>query len=56
MTALYDWEPLNPDELALKEHDEVEVQGVEDSSWATGLNSRTGKVGVFPRNYCTPIA
>ena len=51
--ALYDYEPSKPDELALRELDVVEILNIIDDGWANGKNTRTGKTGMFPRNYCT---
>lgn len=46
--ALYDYEPRDDDELALREGDIVQVTKVEDE-WTTGLLN--GKTGMFPTNY-----
>lgn len=55
ITALYDYEAANPDELNFAENDTLEVMSVVDEGWANGRNTRTGKTGLFPRNYCDPF-
>ena len=52
--VLFDYTPVESDELELKVND-VLIVGPNDRSdggWCSGTNQRTGKVGVFPMNYC----
>ena len=56
VAALYDYEAANPDELTFGESDTIEVTSVVDEGWASGRNTRTGKTGLFPRNYCDPFS
>lgn len=49
VTALYDFEAANPEELQLHEGDVIIVTKKDDSGWWEG--SLNGKVGIFPANY-----
>lgn len=49
VTALYDFEAVNPEELQLNEGDVIIVTKKDDSGWWEG--SLNGKVGIFPANY-----
>ncbi|XP_070489994.1 uncharacterized protein [Chironomus tepperi] len=49
--AVYNYRPVNSDELELKEGDLVYVLEQCDDGWYVGTNSRTGFFGTFPGNY-----
>ncbi|CEG76507.1 Putative CAMK/CAMKL/BRSK protein kinase [Rhizopus microsporus] len=49
VTALYDFEAVNPEELQLREGDVIIVTKKDVSGWWEG--SLNGKVGIFPANY-----
>jgi len=51
MTALYDYNGSDDNELTFKANDEVEVMQTDDSGWWSGKLVKTGKVGVFPSNF-----
>jgi predicted ferric reductase len=53
--AIYDYEPLSTDELALKEGDMVSVEDRDPSGWWTGTNQTTKQRGLFPKNYVVLI-
>ncbi|KAJ1566831.1 hypothetical protein HK405_008242, partial [Cladochytrium tenue] len=44
----FDYEPQQPDEMALAPGDYVEVSVSYDDGWATGKNLTTGRIGTFP--------
>ena len=52
--AIFDYEPMEKDELELRVNDVIEVKATDrsDGGWSSGTNTRTGKFGVFPLNYC----
>lgn len=52
--AIFDYEPMEKDELELKVNDIIEVKTTDrsDGGWSSGTNTRTNKFGVFPLNYC----
>ncbi|KAL7051993.1 hypothetical protein ACKWTF_004717 [Chironomus riparius] len=49
--AVYNYRPVNSDELELREGDLVYVLEQCDDGWYVGTNSRTGFFGTFPGNY-----
>ncbi|CAG0900909.1 unnamed protein product [Darwinula stevensoni] len=49
--ALYDYLPVNEDELELREGDVVYVLEKCDDGWYVGTSQRTGLFGTFPGNY-----
>ncbi|KAJ3097993.1 Vinexin, partial [Phlyctochytrium planicorne] len=46
--VVYDYEPMQPDELLLTPGDLVEVSVEYDDGWGTGKNLSTGRIGTFP--------
>ena len=56
--VIYDYEPVQDDQIELKQGDICFVQKpFEDSKgWLNGLNSRTNKIGTFPGNFCQIVA
>ncbi|KAJ3116295.1 hypothetical protein HDU96_009951 [Phlyctochytrium bullatum] len=46
--VIYDYEPVQPDEILLTPGDLVEVSVEYDDGWATGKNLSTGRIGTFP--------
>lgn len=53
--ALYNYEPINEDELRLEEGDEVLVLEKCDDGWFVGTSSRTHSFGTFPGNYVEKV-
>lgn len=51
--ALYDYNPQDLDELALKEGDVIEVMKKYDGGWWHGRLK--GKTGLFPSNYVEKV-
>jgi hypothetical protein len=49
--AMYNYRPVNSDELELKEGDLVYVLEQCDDGWFVGTSQRTGYFGTFPGNY-----
>ncbi|XP_062281803.1 E3 ubiquitin-protein ligase SH3RF2 [Scomber scombrus] len=53
--VLYSYKPRRPEELELRKGEMVGVYGKFKEGWLRGLSLRTGKVGVLPSNYVTPV-
>ncbi|KAL7858496.1 hypothetical protein AOLI_G00185980 [Acnodon oligacanthus] len=53
--ALYSYSPHRPEELELRKGEMVGVYGKFKEGWLRGLSLRTGKVGILPTNYVTPV-
>ncbi|XP_067857623.1 vinexin [Heptranchias perlo] len=53
--ALYHYNPLNGDELELREGDLVDVMEKCDDGWFVGTSRRTNNFGTFPGNYVQPV-
>ncbi|XP_062332077.1 E3 ubiquitin-protein ligase SH3RF2 isoform X3 [Osmerus eperlanus] len=53
--ALYSYKPRRPEELELRRGEMVGVYGSFKEGWLRGLSLRTGKVGILPGNYVTPV-
>ncbi|KAI4897309.1 hypothetical protein NFI96_010274 [Prochilodus magdalenae] len=53
--ALYSYSPHRPEELELRKGEMVGVYGKFKEGWLRGLSLRTGKVGILPANYVTPV-
>ncbi|KAE9320315.1 hypothetical protein PR003_g17748 [Phytophthora rubi] len=52
VTALYDYEPEQSDELGFREGDVLRVVRVQDDGWWSGYNVETpNTIGLFPSNY-----
>ncbi|KAJ3129210.1 hypothetical protein HK098_002194 [Nowakowskiella sp. JEL0407] len=49
--SLRDYEPTQEDELQVSVKDVVQVVKVFEDGWCTGINLRTGKIGVMPCMY-----
>ena len=49
--AMYNYRPVNNDELELNEGDLIYVLEVCDDGWFVGTSQRTGFFGTFPGNY-----
>jgi sorbin and SH3 domain-containing protein 1 len=49
--AMYNYRPVNSDELELKEGDTIYVLEQCDDGWFVGTSQRTGYFGTFPGNY-----
>ncbi|XP_041066362.1 vinexin [Carcharodon carcharias] len=52
--ALYNYHPVNGDELELIEGDLVDVMEKCDDGWFVGTSRRTNNFGTFPGNYVQP--
>ncbi|XP_048379063.2 vinexin isoform X2 [Stegostoma tigrinum] len=52
--ALYNYRPVNADELELMEGDLVDVMEKCDDGWFVGTSRRTNHFGTFPGNYVRP--
>ncbi|XP_041079979.1 E3 ubiquitin-protein ligase SH3RF2 isoform X2 [Polyodon spathula] len=53
--ALYPYTPRRVEELGLQKGEMVGVYGKYQEGWLRGLSLRTGKVGILPGNYVTPV-
>ncbi|XP_043113207.1 E3 ubiquitin-protein ligase SH3RF2 [Puntigrus tetrazona] len=53
--ALYSYAPHRSEELELRKGEMVGVYGKFKEGWLRGLSLRTGKVGILPANYVTPV-
>lgn len=53
--ALYSYSPQRHEELELRKGEMVGVYGKFKEGWLRGLSLRTGKVGILPSNYVTPV-
>ncbi|XP_077433876.1 E3 ubiquitin-protein ligase SH3RF2 isoform X2 [Vanacampus margaritifer] len=53
--VLYSYKPQRPEELELRKGEMVGVYGKFKEGWLRGLSLRTGKVGILPSNYITPV-
>ncbi|XP_044061741.1 E3 ubiquitin-protein ligase SH3RF2 isoform X2 [Siniperca chuatsi] len=53
--VLYSYKPRQPEELELKKGEMVGVYGKFKEGWLRGLSLRTGKVGILPSNYISPV-
>lgn len=53
--ALYSYKPRRPEELELRKGEMVGVYGKFKEGWLRGLSLRTGKVGILPINFVTPV-
>ncbi|XP_032411091.1 E3 ubiquitin-protein ligase SH3RF2 isoform X2 [Xiphophorus hellerii] len=53
--VLYSYKPRRPEELELRKGEMVGVYGKFKDGWLRGLSLRTGKVGILPSNYITPV-
>jgi len=50
-TALYHYNASDAGDLALQANDRIAVTEYMNAEWWKGRNERTGKEGIFPRNY-----
>ncbi|XP_078479086.1 E3 ubiquitin-protein ligase SH3RF1-like [Lampetra planeri] len=53
--VVYSYKPRRPEELELRKGEMVGVYGKFKEGWLRGLSLRTGKVGILPSNYITPV-
>ncbi|XP_031713662.1 E3 ubiquitin-protein ligase SH3RF1 [Anarrhichthys ocellatus] len=53
--VLYSYKPRRPEELELRKGEMVGVYGKFNEGWLRGLSLKTGKVGILPGNYITPV-
>ncbi|XP_077589041.1 E3 ubiquitin-protein ligase SH3RF2 isoform X2 [Stigmatopora nigra] len=53
--VLYSYKPQRLEELELRKGEMVGVYGKFKEGWLRGLSLRTGKVGILPSNYITPV-
>nr|XP_006631927.1 PREDICTED: putative E3 ubiquitin-protein ligase SH3RF2 isoform X1 [Lepisosteus oculatus]XP_015204954.1 PREDICTED: putative E3 ubiquitin-protein ligase SH3RF2 isoform X1 [Lepisosteus oculatus]XP_015204955.1 PREDICTED: putative E3 ubiquitin-protein ligase SH3RF2 isoform X1 [Lepisosteus oculatus]XP_015204956.1 PREDICTED: putative E3 ubiquitin-protein ligase SH3RF2 isoform X1 [Lepisosteus oculatus]XP_015204957.1 PREDICTED: putative E3 ubiquitin-protein ligase SH3RF2 isoform X1 [Lepisosteus ocula len=53
--VLSSYNPRRPEELELHKGEMVGVYGKFKEGWLRGLSLRTGKVGILPGNYVTPV-
>ncbi|XP_053158979.1 E3 ubiquitin-protein ligase SH3RF2 [Hemicordylus capensis] len=53
--ALHSYTAHNPDELELQKGEGIRVLGKYQEGWLKGMSLVTGKVGIFPSNYVTPL-
>lgn len=53
--SIYNYKPVHPDELEIREGDIIEVLEKCDDGWYVGSNERTGVFGTFPGNYVERI-
>ncbi|KAE9986438.1 hypothetical protein EG328_005664 [Venturia inaequalis] len=49
--ALWSWTASDHGQLVFQAGDTISITEYADSDWARGKNLRTGRTGVFPRNY-----
>ncbi|RFU31171.1 hypothetical protein B7463_g5169, partial [Scytalidium lignicola] len=54
--ALYRYADSNPNDCQLEPGDIISVYEHMNADWWMGKNTRTGKVGIFPRNYVDPVS
>ncbi|XP_039934349.1 E3 ubiquitin-protein ligase SH3RF2 [Hirundo rustica] len=53
--ALHSYAAHGPDELELQKGEGVRVFGKEQDGWLRGMSLVSGRVGLFPSNYVTPL-
>ncbi|XP_054143930.1 E3 ubiquitin-protein ligase SH3RF2 [Melozone crissalis] len=53
--ALHSYAAHGPDELELQKGEGVRVFGKEQDGWLRGMSLVTGRVGLFPSNYVSPL-
>ncbi|XP_018611955.2 E3 ubiquitin-protein ligase SH3RF2 isoform X2 [Scleropages formosus] len=53
--VLYSYAPRRPEELELRQGEMVGVYGRFREGWLRALSLKTGKVGILPANYVTPV-
>lgn len=53
--ALHSYAAHGPDELELQKGEGVRVFGKDQDGWLRGMSLATGRVGLFPGNYVTPL-
>ncbi|XP_015496926.1 E3 ubiquitin-protein ligase SH3RF2 isoform X2 [Parus major] len=53
--ALHSYTAQAPDELELQKGEGVRVFGKDQDGWLRGMSLVTGRVGLFPSNYVTPL-
>ncbi|KAM8909492.1 E3 ubiquitin-protein ligase SH3RF2 [Spinachia spinachia] len=53
--VMYSYKPRRPEELELRKGEMVGVYGKFKEGWLRGLSLKTGKVGILPGNYVTPV-
>nr|XP_020474942.1 putative E3 ubiquitin-protein ligase SH3RF2 [Monopterus albus] len=53
--VLYSYKPRQPEELEMRKGEMVGVYGKFREGWLRGLSLKTGKVGILPSNYVTPV-
>uniref|UniRef100_A0A8C0U781 SH3 domain-containing protein n=1 Tax=Cyanistes caeruleus TaxID=156563 RepID=A0A8C0U781_CYACU len=53
--ALHSYTAQAPDELELQKGEGVRVFGKDQDGWLRGMSLVTGRVGLFPGNYVTPL-
>uniref|UniRef100_A0A3P8TJR3 SH3 domain containing ring finger 2 n=1 Tax=Amphiprion percula TaxID=161767 RepID=A0A3P8TJR3_AMPPE len=53
--VLYSYKPRRLEELELRKGEMVGVYGKFKEGWLRGLSLQTGKVGILPSNYITPV-
>ncbi|XP_030140057.4 E3 ubiquitin-protein ligase SH3RF2 [Taeniopygia guttata] len=53
--ALHSYAAHGPDELELQKGEGVRVFGKDQDGWLRGMSLVTGRVGLFPSNYVTPL-
>ncbi|XP_061472941.1 E3 ubiquitin-protein ligase SH3RF2 [Rhineura floridana] len=53
--ALHSYTAHSPDELELQKGEGIRVLGKYHEGWLKGMSLATGKVGIFPSNYVTPL-
>uniref|UniRef100_A0A8D0HC40 SH3 domain containing ring finger 2 n=1 Tax=Sphenodon punctatus TaxID=8508 RepID=A0A8D0HC40_SPHPU len=53
--ALHSYTAHGPDELELQKGEGIRVFGKYYDGWLRGMSLVTGKVGIFPNNYVTPL-
>ena len=53
--AIYDYAAADDDEITINEGDRMGDVTIIDEGWMEGLNTRTGKYGMFPANYVQAV-
>ncbi|NXB10071.1 SH3R2 ligase, partial [Cnemophilus loriae] len=53
--ALHSYAAHGPDELELQKGEGIRVLGKDQDGWLRGMSLVTGRVGLFPSNYVTPL-